>query len=417
MSFRQSGQADHRRRRVLLEEKRAAGAGGAEAVRTRQADGNSARHQRTYSEAALASNQPPVTVLIPQRAYTLAVVLLATLCGVAAGLAAYCHVYLTAHAAWLRELACLDLALPGNAASWFASLLLLAAAFQAGQIYRLRRHRTDDYRGRYRVWIAMPIVLSVMALHAATPLLREAAVLAGRLGGLVPGRELQYLQMAAFCACWTLISLRLTFEVQRCWLAVVLLVLSVACYFAAMTLQTRTWPATAEPLRVLATATALLTGHWAVLSAVTAYARHVYLDAQGLLGVRAVSRRRSKTRVSRGALPEQKVAGEAAAQSPAAMAEKAVDQPQKEGISLWNAGSKRPVDEKTRADMPRVTTPTISAAHDKAAAVGRTDADDGDSDEDGESAANEYGDGDRELSRAERRRLRKLQRREQRRAA
>jgi hypothetical protein len=67
--------------------------------------------------------------------------------------------------------------------------------------------------------------------------------------------------------------------------------------------------------------------------------------------------------------------------------------------------------------MPRVTTPTISAAHDKAAAVGRTDADDGDSDEDGESAANEYGDGDRELSRAERRRLRKLQRREQRRAA
>lgn len=418
MPFRQSGQTDHRRRRVLLEEKRAGHAGGEEVVRTRKADGSSGRHQRTYSDAALAANQPPVTALIPRRAYTLAVVLLATLCGVSAWLAAYCHVYVTPRAAWLREPASLDLAVPGNAASWFASLLLLAAAFQAGQIYRLRRHRTDDYRGRYRVWIGMPIVLSVMAVHAATPLLQEAAVLAGRLGGLAPGPELRYLQMAAFCACWTLVSLRLNFEVRRCGLAVLLLVLSVACYFAALTLQTRSWPATAEPLRVLATATALLAGHWAVLSAVTAYARHVYLDAQGLLAARAVSRRRPKTRGSRGVLPESEAAGEAAAKSPAATAEKAVDEPQKDGIALWNAASKRPVDDQTPSDLPRVTTrPTISAAHDKAAAAGSADVDESDSEDDGDSAANEYRDDDQELSRAERRRLRKLHRRDQRRAA
>ena len=36
---------------------------------------------------------------------------------------------------------------------WFSSLTLLAASVAALLVYTVRRHRTDDYQGRYRVWL------------------------------------------------------------------------------------------------------------------------------------------------------------------------------------------------------------------------------------------------------------------------
>ena len=49
--------------------------------------------------------------------------------------------------------AALDLAAKGSLGCWFSSLLLLAAAAVAILVYAVRRHRTDDYQGRYRIWL------------------------------------------------------------------------------------------------------------------------------------------------------------------------------------------------------------------------------------------------------------------------
>ena len=51
------------------------------------------------------------------------------------------------------QFAALDLTRTGCLESWFSSLLLLAASASAFLVYTIRRHRTDDYRGRYRIWL------------------------------------------------------------------------------------------------------------------------------------------------------------------------------------------------------------------------------------------------------------------------
>ena len=41
----------------------------------------------------------------------------------------------------------------GSLAGWFSSLVLLAASLVAVVVYTVRRHRMDDYHGRYRIWL------------------------------------------------------------------------------------------------------------------------------------------------------------------------------------------------------------------------------------------------------------------------
>ena len=58
----------------------------------------------------------------------------------------------------------------GSLACWFSSLLLLAAAVGAILVYTVRRHRADDYRGRYRVWFWAACCLFLMATDQAASL-------------------------------------------------------------------------------------------------------------------------------------------------------------------------------------------------------------------------------------------------------
>ena len=71
------------------------------------------------------------------------------------------------------QLAALDIAAKGSLACWFSSLLLLAAAVMAMLVYAVRRHRTDDYQGRYRVWLWAAGCWLLMATDQAASL-REA---------------------------------------------------------------------------------------------------------------------------------------------------------------------------------------------------------------------------------------------------
>ena len=49
--------------------------------------------------------------------------------------------------------ASLDLNVKGSLGNWYSTLSLLAAAAAAMIVYSVRRHRVDDYQGRYRIWL------------------------------------------------------------------------------------------------------------------------------------------------------------------------------------------------------------------------------------------------------------------------
>jgi hypothetical protein len=53
---------------------------------------------------------------------------------------------------------------------WLAELALLAAAAVAGSVRFMRRHRRDDYKGRFRAWGWLASLLGVAAFAGAVPL-------------------------------------------------------------------------------------------------------------------------------------------------------------------------------------------------------------------------------------------------------
>jgi hypothetical protein len=85
----------------------------------------------------------------------------------------------------------------------------------------------------------------------------------------------------ALCLAWTLVSLRLGFELRASRLALAMLTAGTACYFAVALLETLQ-PLHQGPLvQTMAHSAALMTGHLFVFLAVTLYGRHVYFESQG----------------------------------------------------------------------------------------------------------------------------------------
>ena len=68
------------------------------------------------------------------------------------------------------RIAAFELGGKGSLAAWFSSLALLAASLVAVLVYTVRRHRMDDYHGRYRVWLWAALCWFLMATDAAASL-------------------------------------------------------------------------------------------------------------------------------------------------------------------------------------------------------------------------------------------------------
>ena len=65
------------------------------------------------------------------------------------------------------RVAAFDLDGEGSLAAWYSSLLLTVASLCALLCYSLRRHRLDDYKARYRIWLAAAMCWFVMGVDEA----------------------------------------------------------------------------------------------------------------------------------------------------------------------------------------------------------------------------------------------------------
>jgi hypothetical protein len=176
-------------------------------------------------------------------------------------------------------------------------LLLVAAAFQGAQIYRLRRHKTDDYRGRYRVWAWIPLVLFSMGVCVATGLHSDIALLSAQW--IDPTGATVHADMWPIGACvlWSLVALRLGFEIRDNRSSLTLLALTSLCYFAAAAGPLVQVQPSSHLILVMATTAIINVGHLSLFLMVAVFGRHVYMDSQGLL--QRQTGRRKKVRSSK----------------------------------------------------------------------------------------------------------------------
>lgn len=265
-------------------------------------EGGSLGPSERYTPAARPENQPYITDLVPSR--YLAIVL-NLMCGLVIVLGleiAHTWTPQLASFAGSEVIGPLDLSAVGSIAHWFGSLIWSICAALAIMIYTLRRHRVDDYRGRYRIWLLASAVAILCSVHETASL----TLLGENLVSLLTHRW--WLSAVAWWWWVSLVALgavaiRLGFEMQGCRLACVSLALAAVSLVGASLLHRNWLWHGQETSRVMLGAGALMVGDLLTFTSLSLYARYILLDASGLLPAMSVrpKRRRKAARATKSA--------------------------------------------------------------------------------------------------------------------
>jgi len=235
-----------------------------------------------YGDAEFLDQQWRLLDLIPQRVLSLAS-LAAAIAAVIAGLE---FVY-----AWMLDrvadggtiFSAFDLAAKGSLASWFSSLLLLAAAGASLLVYTVRRFRTDDYQGRYRIWLWAAGCWVLLAADQAANLRDAFRYMMVSLTGtsLAGDGSLWWAVFYAFLL--GAVGSRLVMDMRASRMAVGLLLTSAVFFTLAIACQLGWSPFADAGWQTMFLSGIEMSGNLVLLTTIAVYARHVLLDAQGLL--------------------------------------------------------------------------------------------------------------------------------------
>jgi len=269
---------DGRRRRVLNEEVRSASGANLAPFHTAGGDPDAPR----YGEQAGVEHHPQVTDFVPRRKRTMLVTLLAGL-STAAAAQALIHFAETIAAAVPGITAALVDKLAHGVTAWTSAIALVTIALLAKLMYSLRRHRVDDYQGRYRVWrwVAWSALLaSVNSVVGAHELFAHAAIGATGYSLTSAGSE-WWLAPLTLVGGWIFIQLLLEGSESRG--SLMLMLVASLCYSIAAAGALGFAPAALGPWVAAAIGAATLAGHTMLLVGMMVFARYVVLDVQGLI--------------------------------------------------------------------------------------------------------------------------------------
>jgi len=274
---------DSRRRRVLNEEALSASTAHL-ALRAAITDETTEDAPR-YSEAAGVEHHPQVTDFVPRRFRTIGMLAAAGVASTA--LVETLHWFVTPLAATYgaENVAAFDLASRGVSA-WISAVALLLAAANCVLIYSLRRHRVDDFKGRYRVWMGAAITCGLLSLLSVAPAHRLAAAALAEITGWTALRDnaMWWLLLAGLPCAW--IAARAWLDARESRLAAV--ALAGAFLLCGVTIASHTGFATTETesTEAMITSGAKLLACWLLLVGTLSYGRYVVLDVQGLIPMR-----------------------------------------------------------------------------------------------------------------------------------
>jgi hypothetical protein len=247
--------------------------------------GQSARKADKYTEAANLENQPCVFDLVPIRYRWLSFWAASGVACIAAVLAG--HFYLPGIIAERlpARAGAFDLAASGNLAAWFSSIMLLWAAATAILVYSLRRHRVDDYKGRYRVWLWAAAALLAMSIDESASLRLLVQDVATHVAKSPLYGDGSLWWISGWGLVITVLGARLLFDVRECRSALCTLLLSAALWAGAACAHLGLIQLPAGETLLVA-AGCRMGAYSAVLLGLTLQARYLVLDVQGLVPVR-----------------------------------------------------------------------------------------------------------------------------------
>jgi hypothetical protein len=330
-----------------------------------------------YSDAAGVENHPQITDFVPRRYGTIALLVMFGAAVTAFSAAVHYFVLPIAASHGINSTAAFDLAARGNLTEWLAAMVLFVASGFCVMTYSIRRHRIDDYRGRYRIWLGAALACLILSFDSVTGAHDVLSDVLTRVTGWTALRNgaVWWLSVAGLPMVW--IFVRVLLDMRECRVGAALLVGGAICYGVSAANLLGYGPAVEPRLVPILIAAPLLVGHWLVFTAVVCNARFVVLDAQGLVTVR----RRTQVKRSASAPSAKAVSGNSA-------------------LAAASSGSTTATVAFARQTLQPAKTPIDSG---KWLDGSRPERDRYDDDDDGDSTA-----GDRKLSKSERKRLRKL---------
>lgn len=341
-----------------------------------------------------------VTDLVPHRR-SFFVLWWFTLVALGSGLVAL-HIYSPGWSKVLsaKNLETLSLTAPAGLGRWFTTVLLLMAACLSSLIYAVRRHRKDDYRGRYRLWATAALCWFLLSLFSSTGTSEVIRQLGIRYTAWQGWREGALWWLAPLVTVYGIAILRMGLDMRRAPLSFLTLLLAIGSWTTAMSLEFGWITADFAPQKLLE-AGLMMAGHLLLVAALLTYARLVVLQAAGKIAAVAIPRKKKD------AQPAKKRRTKAAA--------KATTKPKVAAKTDKSTDSKTSTskdEDENRYGRSTTKPATTTAARPAAAGLTlgrRADEDDDDEDDEDDSL-----DGRQKLSKADRKRLRRERTRENR---
>jgi len=278
-SYGRFGQRDDRHRRLLTDE--LSNPGDWPACPDWPEADQPVQKTEHYGDADFLEQQLRLFDLIPRRMVSV-VVLLIVASGVLAGLeASYLWMIDRVTHGGIR-VAALDLAAKGSLGCWFSSLLLVAASVAAILVYSVRRHRTDDYQGRYRIWLPAAAGCFLLATDQATGLREAFRDLMVMLTGTSLKGDGSLWWVIFYALVFGAVGSRLLMD-MRPSLPSMGFLFTAAIAHTLVVVERLGGILPEDSHRVMYLTVGETLGNLSLLAAVTVYARHVILDAEGSL--------------------------------------------------------------------------------------------------------------------------------------
>lgn len=166
-------------------------------------------------------------------------------------------------------------------AMWLTGQLWMFTALAAWMIYQLRKHKLDDYRAKYRIWIALAIAAMFSSFDAST----SSLYLFGTSINDWSRREIGYggwpLVLATFASVIGVIGIRLCSELKAAPASVGLWILGLLVWAFSALLGTGLIRTELSADRIdLIVGASWLGGILAVFQSAGIYLRHTYIHAQ-----------------------------------------------------------------------------------------------------------------------------------------